>query len=141
MENDEDILSSTKYWITTTVSNFSQIIKDLVKEKKDLLVYLYGERDSEGRSWCPDCVLSHPFVENIFPRIMENEPKKELYFVNISVSINQKEIYRNDPIVRMIRIPTLIYFSKGVEMGRIIEKEMATQENIDSFIDQIYEDL
>ena len=72
---------------------------------------------------------------------MENEPKKELYFVNISVNINQKEIYRNDPIVRMKRIPTLIYFSKGVEMGRIIEKEMATQENIDSFIDQIYEDL
>ena len=93
MENDEEKLSSTKYWITTTVSNFSQIIKDLVKEKKDLLVYLYGERDSEGRSWCPDCVLSHPFVENIFPRIMENEPKKELYFVNISVNINQKEIY------------------------------------------------
>ena len=141
MENDEEILSSTKYWITTTSSNFNQVLKDLLKEKKDFLVYIYGERDSQGRSWCPDCVLSHPFVENIFPRIMENESKKELYFVNISVSIKQKELYRNDPIVRMQRIPTLIYFSKGVEMERLIEKSMATQENIDAFIDQIYEDL
>ena len=41
----------------------------------------------------------------------------------------------------MKRIPTLIYFSNGVEMGRIVEGDLASQENIDAFINQIYEDL
>ena len=41
----------------------------------------------------------------------------------------------------MKRIPTIIYFSQGVEMGRLVEGDMASQENIDSFIEQIYEDL
>ena len=41
----------------------------------------------------------------------------------------------------MRRIPTLIYFSQGIEMGRLVEGDMASQENIDAFIDTIYEDL
>ena len=53
----------------------------------------------------------------------------------------KREIYRNDKILKMKRIPTIIYFSQGVEMGRLVEGDMASQENIDSFIDQIYEDL
>ena len=141
MAKNEEKLSSTKYWIITTPSNFNQILKDHLKDKKDFLVYLYGAHDAQGRSWCPDCVIAQPFVDNVLPRILENESKKEVYFINISVGMKQREIYRNDKIIKMKRIPTLIYFSKGVEMGRLVEGDMASQENIDSFIDQIYEDL
>ena len=141
MAKREENLSSSKYWITTTPSNFNQIVKDYLKDKKDFLVYLYGDHDAQGRSWCPDCVIAQPFVDNVLPRIMENESKKEVYFINISVSIMQRDIYRNDKIIKMRRIPTIIYFSKGVEMGRLVEGDMASQENIDAFIDQIYEDL
>ena len=141
MAKNEEKLSSTKYWIITTPSNFNQILKDHLKDKKDFLVYLYGDHDAQGRSWCPDCVIAQPFVDNVLPRILENESKKEVYFINISVSMKQREIYRNDKILKLRRIPTLIYFSKGVEMGRLVEDDMASQENIDSFIEQIYEDL
>ena len=141
MAKNEEKLSSTKYWIITTPSNFNQILKDHLKDKKDFLVYLYGDHDAQGRSWCPDCVIAQPFVDNVLPRILENESKKEVYFINISVGMKQREIYRNDKILKLRRIPTLIYFSKGVEMGRLVEDDMASQENIDSFIEQIYEDL
>ena len=141
MAKNEEKLSSSKYWITTTPSNFNQIVKDHLKDKKDFLVYLYGDHDAQGRSWCPDCVIAQPYVDNVLPRIMKNESKKEVYFINISVSMKQREIYRNDKILKLRRIPTLIYFSKGVEMGRLVEDDMASQENIDSFIEQIYEDL
>ena len=141
MANNEEKLSSTKYWIETTPSNFSTIIKDYLKQKKDFIVYIYGDHDEQGRSWCPDCEVSQPLVENILPRIKENESQKEVYFINISVAINNREIYRNDKIIKMKRIPTIIYFSQGVEMGRLVEGDMASQENIDAFIDQIYEDL
>ena len=53
----------------------------------------------------------------------------------------KKDIYKNDKILKMTRVPTLIYFSKGTEMDRLIEGDLASQENLDSFIDQIYEDL
>ena len=141
MSKNEEKLSSTKYWIPTTPSNFNQKVKDHLKDKKDFLVYLYGEHDDQGRSWCPDCVISEPFVEKAKSKIMKNESKKEIYFIDISVSQKQKDIYRNDKIIKMKRIPTIIYFSNGVEMERIVEGEMASQEKIDSFIDQIYEDL
>ena len=141
MAKNEEKLSSTKYWITTTPSNFNQIINDLLKDKKDFLVYLFGEHDAQGRSWCPDCIIAQPFVENVLTKINKNESKKEVYFINISVSLKQKDIYRNDAIIKMKRIPSIIYFSKGVEMGRLVEGDMATQANIDAFIDQIYEDL
>ena len=140
MSKNEEKLSSTKYWIPATPSNFNQKVNDHLKDKKDFLVYLYGEHDDQGRSWCPDCIISEPFVEKAKSKIMKNESKKEIYFIDISVSQKQKDIYRNDKIIKMKRIPTIIYFSNGVEMERIVEGEMASQEKIDSFIDQIYED-
>ena len=107
MAKNEEKLDSSKYWITTTPSNFNQIVKDHLKDKKDFLVYLYGDHDAQGRSWCPDCVIAQPYVDNVLPRIMKNESKKEVYFINISVSIKQRDIYRNDKIIKMKRIPTI----------------------------------
>ena len=141
MAENEEILSSTKYWIKTTESNYNTIVKEYLQQKKNFIVYIYGDRDSQGKSWCPDCVIAEPFVENVLPRIKDLESQKEVFFINISVSIDKKALYKNDKIIKMKRIPTLIYFSNGVEMGRIVEGDMASQENIDAFIDQIYEDL
>ena len=141
MAKKEEKLSSSKYWIQTNESNFSSILKDYLKQKKNFIVYIYGDLDSNGKSWCPDCVVAEPFVENVLPKICKFESQKEVYFINISVGMFKREIYRNDKILKMKRIPTIIYFSQGVEMGRLVEGDMASQENIDSFIEQIYEDL
>ena len=141
MAANEGGLKSTKYWIETTKSDFGSIVKDYLKEKKDFIVYLYGNHDNQGRSWCPDCVVAEPFVEEALEKINELESQKEIYFINIGVSISERDIYRNDKIIKMRRIPTLIYFSQGNEMGRLVEGDMASQENIDAFIDTIYEDL
>ena len=141
MAKNEEKLSSTKYWIKTTESNFNSIVKEYLQQKKNFIVYIYGDRDAQGKSWCPDCVIAEPFVENALPRIKELESQKEVYFINIGVSSDKKALYKNDKIIKMKRIPTLIYFSNGVEMGRIVEGDLASQENIDDFINQIYEDL
>ena len=134
-------LQSTKYWINTDESNFNTKIRELLKNKSDCIAYIYGKHDPDGRSWCPDCEAAQPFVNNILPKIKENESEKEVYFLNIGVDKTKKDIYKNDKILKMTRVPTLIYFSKGTEMDRLIEGDLASQENLDSFIDQIYEDL
>ena len=138
---EADKLQSTKYWINTDESNFNAKIKDLLSKRLDFIVYIYGKHDPDGRSWCPDCEVAQPFVNNILPKIKENESEKEIYFVDVGVDKDKKEIYRNDKVIKMTKVPTLIYFSQGTEMERLIEGDMASQENIDSFIDQIYEDL
>ena len=71
MAENEEKLSSTKYWIKTTESNYNSIVKEYLQEKKNFIVYLYGDRDSQGKSWCPDCVIAEPFVENVLPRIKD----------------------------------------------------------------------
>ena len=101
MAKNEGKLSSTKYWIETTKSNFSSIIKDYLKQKKDFIVYIYGDKDEKGRSWCPDCVVAEPFVEKAMEKIKEYESQKEVYFINISVEMFNREIYRNDKIIKM----------------------------------------
>ena len=138
---EADKLQSTKYWINTDESNFNAKIKDLLSKRLDFIVYIYGKHDPDGRSWCPDCEVAQPFVNNILPKIKENESEKEIYFVDVGVDKAKKEIYRNDKLIKLTKVPTLIYFSQGTEMERLIEGDMASQENIDSFIDQIYEDL
>ena len=138
---EADKLQSTKYWINTDESNFNAKIKDLLSKRLDFIVYIYGKHDPDGRSWCPDCEVAQPFVNNILPKIKENESEKEIYFVDVGVDKDKREIYRNDKVIKMTKVPTLIYFSQGAEMERLIEGDMASQENIDSFIDQIYEDL
>ena len=141
MSNNGEKQDKKNFILEATESNFHEIINENIKTQKNFLVYLYGEHDAQGRSWCPDCVISEPFVEKAKSKIMKNESKKEIYFIDISVSQKQKDIYRNDKIIKMKRIPTIIYFSNGVEMERIVEGEMDSQEKVDAFIDQIYEDL
>ena len=40
----------------------------------------------------------------------------------------------------MKRVPTLAFFNKGRELGRIVEHEMDTQEMVDGFILQVYDE-
>ena len=137
---EEKSLKEKKYWIKATKDNFKEKIKNLIDKKISFIVYLYGSHDEQGRSWCPDCEVAQPFVDNILPKINHFEEKKEVYFVDIGVDFDKREIFRNDKILKMKRIPTIIYFSKGVEMERLVERDMSSQESLDSFIDQIYED-
>ena len=87
---EADKLQSTKYWINTDESNFNAKIKDLLSKRLDFIVYIYGKHDPDGRSWCPDCEVAQPFVNNILPKIKENESEKEIYFVDVGVDKAKK---------------------------------------------------
>ena len=121
-------------------NDFQQKLQEMVKEKKNMLVHIYGTIDSSGRSWCPDCILSHPNIERIKPIIDEKQDEKEIYFIDIPEDWDKRQTYKKNPILKEKRVPTLIYFFEGREMGRIVEDEMSTYDSVKEFIDQIYED-
>ena len=121
-------------------NDFESKIQELVKSKKNMLVHLYGSIDSSGNSWCPDCIISHPHIEKIKPIVDEKQDEKEIYFLDIPEDWDKRSKYRKNPILKEKRVPTLIYFANGREMGRIVEDEMYTYDAIKEFIDQIYEE-
>ena len=128
------------YFLKFEHKNFKKGIEDLVNKKKNMLVHLYGAPGRDGRSWCPDCDISEPYIKEIKPFVKQKENEKEIYFIDIPISWEKRSDYRNNKILKEKRIPTLIYFYQGREMGRLVEREMANRKNIFDFVEQIYED-
>ena len=133
-------LENSKYWIQTDEGDFKNKVQELVSKKANFIAYLYGAHDSNGHSWCPDCVVAQPYVKNVLPTILKNEAENEIYFVDVPIQVNKREIYRNDKNLKMRRVPTLVYFKNGREVGRAVEGEMMTQEGVNDFIDIVYEE-
>jgi thiol-disulfide isomerase/thioredoxin len=128
------------YFLKFEHNDFKKGIEDLVNKKKNMLVHLYGAPGRDGRSWCPDCDISEPYIKEIKPFVKQKENEKEIYFIDIPISWEKRSDYRNNKILKEKRIPTLIYFYQGREMGRLVEREMANRKNIFDFVEQIYED-
>ena len=128
------------FWLTFTYENITANLKKLISEKKNFFLYLYGTHDKNGKSWCPDCVRSEPFVNKAKEIIAARENEKEIYFVNVPIDFDKRPFYRNDKIIKMKRVPTLAYFNKGRELGRIVEHDMDTQEMVDGFILSVYDE-
>ena len=122
-------------------STFANKLEELVNQKKNFFVFVYGAHNpTTGKSWCPDCDLSQPFVKKAKEEIVfKKKEEKEILFVNIPVEKSERSDYTNNKIVKLTRIPALIYFFKGKEMARIVEGDMANQESVDGFISQAYE--
>ena len=130
-----------KYWIYCTEENFDLKIRDLILNQKNFFAFMYGEHDMRGHSWCSDCDIAEPFMNNVKPLIAKNEQIKEVYFVNIPVPKEKKKIYQINRVLKMHHVPTLIYFQKGKEIARLTENEMFSQYQVTSFVEKAYEDI
>ena len=130
-----------KYWIYCTEENFELKLKDLILNEKNFFAFMYGKHDMRGQSWCSDCDIAQPFINNIKPIIAKNEHIKEVYFVNIPIPRDKRKFYCSNKILKMAHVPTLIYFQKGREVGRILENQMFSQFQVTSFVEKAYEDI
>ena len=133
-------LKHKDHFLELDFNNFQQKLQEMVKAKKNMLIHIYGTLDSTGRSWCPDCLVSHPHIEAIKPIIDKKQDEKEIFFIDIPEDLDKRQAYKKNPILKEKRVPTLIYFFEGREMGRIVEDEMSSYDSVKEFIDQIYED-
>ena len=102
---------------------------------------MYGKHDMRGQSWCSDCEIAQPFINNIKPIIAKNEQYKEIFFVNIPIPREKRKLYSSNKILKMVHVPTLIYFQKGREVGRILENQIFSQFQVTSFVEKAYADI
>ena len=128
----------TKYWIFLHHHNYKEGIQNLLKLKKNFFVYMYGSHDSKGISWCSDCRYAEPNINLIKGIIASKENEKEIYFVNIPIDKEKKPSYKNDNILKLTHVPTLIYFENKNEIRRIIQNDMFDKKKVIDFIMKSY---
>lgn len=79
--------------------------KEVIKEGSKIVVF--------GADWCPDCRKIEPIMEMLEK---DYDGKVGIYKVNI----DEEEVLKDEVGVR--RIPTLIFFKDGKEVGeRLVE--------------------
>ena len=128
----------TKYWIFLHHHNVIQGLNKLIYTKKNFFVFMYGTHDAKGRSWCSDCVYAEPNVNLIKGIIASKENEKEVYFVNIPIDKEKKPFYKNNEILKMLHVPTLIYFEYGKEIRRLIQNDLFNKDRVVDFVMKTY---
>jgi len=87
--------------------------------KKSVLMFTAG--------WCPDCVVIKP----VLPEIVANFPEYDFY------SVNRDEFIDLCQELNIFGIPSFVAFENNEELGRLVNKDRKTQEEIESFIQSL----
>lgn len=75
--------------------------------------------------WCPDCVFIKPFM----PEVEETYSDFAFVFVDRDKFI---DLCRE---LDVFGIPSFVAYSKGEEIGRFVNKDRKTQEQIETFLE------
>jgi hypothetical protein len=113
----------------------------LISNKVKFFAYFYGGYDEEGNSWCSDCVLSKPSLEEA-SKFLKDQESVSLYKFPIDDKLEWRKptfIYRTHPKVKLQKVPTLLYYQDGCEYGRLTEGELFDVPNVLEFVKQSLE--
>ena len=94
-------------------------LKDVVKDGKTMLFF--------SATWCPDCA----FIKPAMPDIEAEYPDFKFIAVdrdeNIDLAVE----------LNVFGIPSFIAYSEGEEIGRLVNKDRKTKEEIEDFINHL----
>lgn len=112
------------------------VLDRLRREEGDGLLLFFGSEDPEtGQSWCPDCVTADPVLRAACTRL---RPDLTLHECPIGPRSGWKNVpdhpYRLHPALRLARIPTLIRFARGCEIGRLVEADCGRPAAVEAFL-------
>lgn len=102
----------------------------------DALFLFFGSADpGTGQSWCPDCVVADPVLRATIAKVA---PRLAVHECPVGARADWKgkldHPYRTHPAFRVARIPTLIRFRAGLEIGRLVEGPCADPAAVAAFL-------
>jgi hypothetical protein len=89
---------------------------------KPLFLLFYGEKNSFGKSWCPDCTAAEPVIEEALSAISTG-------CILLSCCVAREEYrspeypYRTDPNIKLQCVPTLIKWHNGKVQARLNDSQ------------------
>jgi len=126
---------------TISLDEFDVKFAELITNKVNFLAYFYGGYDHAGNSWCSDCVISRPNIDEA-SKLLDHQDKVLLIKFPIDDRLEWKKsdfIYRTHPKVKLQKVPTLLYYNNGFEFARLTEEELFDQSNVLEFFKQALE--
>ena len=99
----------------TTVEQYQEIIKN------ENVIILFTA------NWCPDCMVIKPFM----PNIEEKYSNYQFY------TVNRDHLMDLCIELDIFGIPSFVAFKNGKEVGRYVNKERKTREQIEGFIESL----
>ena len=136
--NNRNVLNSSNE-ITLGYYDFSNGIRQLIEQRKSFFLLMFGTFDYRGVSWCSDCNFTEPLIKKAKNIVFSKQSQKPILWVNVPIEKDKRQAYKFDSYLRMMYVPTLIYFENGIEMRRIVQEQLFTQENINNFILRAYQ--
>ena len=100
-----------------------------------LFLFFGAEDPHTGESWCPDCVTADPVLRASIAKLRPDLTVYECPVGQRSEWKNQPtHPYRLHPLMRLARIPTLLFIADGVERGRLVEADCANPAAVAAFL-------
>jgi thiol-disulfide isomerase/thioredoxin len=144
--------------IVDNTDKFDETVEKYVKNPqfKAVLVYITGAVDaSTGKSWCPDCVVAEPMINNMFDQIEQDFEEKNdgasvdhplIAFIKCPVirePYKKSDFpYRTHKNIHVKSIPTLILWSSDTNYRqRIVESQFRDGSKMMKFIEDINKKL
>ena len=93
--------------------------KQIIQEEKVILMF--------SADWCPDCRV----IEPILPEIEQENNEFTFYYVDRDQYIDLCSE------LNVFGIPSFVAFHEGKEVGRFVNKERKSKQQIQDFIDSI----
>jgi hypothetical protein len=108
----------------------------VVQAQSEALFLFFGSEDpATGASWCPDCVTADPVLR---ATIAATAPAVPVYECPVGLRSawkgNLAHPYRVHPAFHLARIPTLIRFQCGLDIGRLVEASCADAAAVRAFL-------
>ena len=138
-KDQDDINSSNDRFIMLNIYNYQRELKEIIQDRKTFFLCIYGTHDFTGKSWCSDCNIAMPNIEEAKNVIRNKKFEKEVYFLSLPIDKINMDYLRDDSIIQLERVPTLIYFDNGIEKNRMIENDLFNYQIVNNFILQPYE--
>lgn len=93
--------------------------KEIITKENVILMF--------SADWCPDC----RFIEPVLPEIESENENFTFYYVDRDQFIDLCGE------LNVFGIPSFVAFNKGTEIGRLVNKDRKTKEEIQVFIDSL----
>ena len=126
-------------FITASIFSYQRELRQLLQNRKTFFLFVYGSHDYTGKSWCSDCNIAMPNVEDGKKVIKNKKFEKEVFFFSLPIYKIYMSDLKDDPVIQLERVPTLIYFENGLERNRLVENELFSYQVVNNFILQAYE--
>ena len=97
-----------------------KIFEEYSKSEELWVIYITGSNDPEtGKSWCPDCVTSKPFIQTGIDKFL-GDKKLVVAEVERSEWIGNKEHpYRTHSALQLGGVPALLMMRKDAQILKI----------------------